>query len=270
MKKLFAKASMPDNSLPATLLKREAITAFILHALQPYVDEKSLSLAALHLYVHCENHEQEEAAGVALCVDRPGLFRTEHLERKLQNHFIQLEPDWVFSWSLINGPLPEHCIQEGALGLTVRRAGERNTARQSTARLEVLSGQAACSSYLLDPQVQQKYFIGRTNQPQLASGRIRRNDIAFLDSDETGYDENAGRANAHVSRDHAYIIYDPAQDQYFLYPDKGGLPENGNKTRVHTADDKVKHLTIQGVAHALQHEDQIELGGAAVLLFTRQ
>lgn len=243
------------------------MTGFIIRALQPYVDEKSLSIAGLHLYLVCENHEQEEAAGVALCIDRPGMFRSEYLERKLLNHFIQLEPAWTFTWEITRGPLPADCVQEAGLGLKVSRAGERNPARFSTARLQVLAGQAGQNQYLLDPQGQLKFYIGRTGNPQLASGRIRKNDIAFLGKEEDGFDENTGHANLHVSRDHAYIVYDPSLDQYFLFPDKGGLPDNGNKTRVHTADDKIKTLTIYGVAHALQDEDQIELGGEAVLLF---
>jgi hypothetical protein len=45
------------------------------------------------------------------------------------------------------------------------------------------------------------------------------------------------------------------------------LPDNGNKLKVHTADDKIKWLNIYGVAHALQEGDQVELGGEAVLRF---
>ena len=112
-----------------------------------------------------------------------------------------------------------------------------------------------------------KFHIGRSKSPQLSSGKIQLNDIVFLGKGEPGYDEWAGRANLHVSRNHAYIIFDPKIGQYLLYPDKGGLPDNGNKVKVHTADDKVKWLNIYGVAHLLQEGDQIELGGEAVLRF---
>ena len=55
--------------------------------------------------------------------------------------------------------------------------------------------------------------------------------------------------------------------KYFLYPDKGGLPESGNKLKVFTRDEKVKQLSIEGVPHELHDGDQIALGGEAVLVF---
>jgi len=47
------------------------------------------------------------------------------------------------------------------------------------------------------------------------------------------------------------------------------LPENGNKTRIYTTDDKVKSLNVPGVSHELQSGDQIELGGAAIIKFLK-
>ena len=83
------------------------------------------------------------------------------------------------------------------------------------------------------------------------------------------FNAQTGMVNLHVSRNHAYILYNPQLDKFFLFPDKGGLPENGNKTRIYTADDKVKSLNVPGVSHELQNGDQIELGGAAILVFLK-
>ncbi len=58
------------------------------------------------------------------------------------------------------------------------------------------------------------------------------------------FDAQTGDANLHVSRNHAYIMYNPQLDKFYLFPDKGGLPENGNKTRIYTTDDKVKSLNV--------------------------
>lgn len=257
----------PVSFMPATPARRDAIIKFIIQSLRPYVDERSLSVAGLRFYILCTDAEQEEAARIALYADKPGLFKTEQLERKLLNHFIQLEPNWFFEYYLVKDQLPENCIQQGAFGLKITRAGDQLVEHYSTACLQVLVGQAEQFEYTLDPHQQLRFNIGRSKSPQLASGKIQLNDIVFLAAGEPGYDETAGRANLHVSRNHAYIVYDPKGDKFLLYPDKGGLPDSGNKIKVHTADDKIKWLNMYGIAHHLQEGDQIELGGEAILRF---
>jgi hypothetical protein len=264
-----AAAEPTPSFIPATPVKRDAIIGFIIQSLKPYVDERALSVAGLRLYVLCADHEQEEAARVALLADRSGMFKAEYLERKLINHFIQLEPGWFFEHHIVRDQLPENTIQQGNFALKVVRAGEQIVEHYTPARIEVLVGQAEQFEYILDPHTKFKFYIGRTQRPQLASGKIQQNDIVFLGKEDAGFNEVIGGANLHVSRNHAYILYDPKTDQYFLYPDKGGLPDSGNKIKVHTIDDKIKFLNIYGVAHPLQPGDQIELGGQAVLRFGR-
>jgi DNA gyrase/topoisomerase IV subunit B len=48
--------------IPSTQALREAIISFIIQSLQPYVDEKSLSVSGLHFYIVCGDQQQEEAA----------------------------------------------------------------------------------------------------------------------------------------------------------------------------------------------------------------
>lgn len=263
------KEEAPASFIPATPVKREAIIKFIIQSLKPYVDEKSMSVAGIRFYMVCTDQEQEEAARIALYADKPGMFKSEHLERKLLNHFIQLEPEWIFEYQLLKEALPEHCIQQGNFGLKVSRAGEQVVERYSSACVQVLVGQAEQFEYTLDPRQQLRFNIGRSKSPQLASGKIQLNDIVFLAAGDPGYDEAAGHANLHVSRNHAYIVYDPKTDKFLLYPDKGGLPDSGNKIKVHTADDKIKWLNMYGIAHHLQEGDQVELGGEAILRFKR-
>lgn len=257
----------PVSFIPVTPLKREAIIAFVVQAMKPYVDERTVSVAGLHLYILCNSTEQEEAAQVALCADKPGMFRSSYLERKLLNHFIQLEPNWFFEYEIVKEELPANCLRQGNFGLKVVRAHERVMEHYTIGCLEVLVGQTDKKEYVLDPKQQLKFYIGRTKSPQLSTGKIQLNDIVFIGKDEPGFDESAGRANLHVSRNHAYIEYDLKTGQYYIFPDKGGLPDNGNKLKVHTIGDKVKWLNIYGVAHALQEGDQVELGGEAVLRF---
>src|ERR1700709_278393 len=47
--------------IPSTLSLRDSIIGFITQSLQPYVDEKSISIARLDFYVVCSNRAQEEA-----------------------------------------------------------------------------------------------------------------------------------------------------------------------------------------------------------------
>ncbi len=255
--------------MPSTPAMREAIIGFIIEALQPYVDEKGLSVNGLRLYIGCNDAAQEEAAKLAVYADKPGKFKTRQLERKLLNHFIQLDEAWLFDCELVReDQLPANCIRKNNFALQVTRHGERPASSQGAkARVQVLSGQAAQAEYILDPAEQLKFRIGRTKNPQLASGKIQQNDIVFLGEDETGYEEQTGSANLRVSRNHAYIMYDSRAGGWLLYPDTGGLPENGNKLKVHTTNDKIKWLHIQGVAHRLCDGDQLELGGSAILQF---
>jgi hypothetical protein len=264
-----AKDNNTVLSIPASRAKREEITRFIINGLKPYIDEKAATIAGLRLYVLCNDKEQEEILRVALCTDNTGMFQKDHLERKLVNNFIQLADGWFFEYHFVKDKLPEYCIIQGGMGLEVIRRGQDFVQQYSTARLQVLVGKAEFPEYELNPQKQLKFYIGRTKNPQLPSGKIHKNDIVFWGQGEPQFDEHSASANLHVSRNHAYIQYNPQLDKFFLFPDKGGLPENGNKTRIYTTDDKVKMLNVPGVSHELQHGDQIELGGHAILVFLK-
>lgn len=259
----------PALSIPATRAKREEIVRFIINGLKPYIDEKGHTIAGLRLYVLCNNKELEETLQVALCSDTPGMFQKDHLERKLVNNFIQLSGDWFFEHHLVKDKVPDYCITHGAMGLEVIRRGQDFVQQYSIAKLQVLVGQAELPEYELNPQQQLKFNIGRTKSPQLTSGRIHTNDIVFWGSEDPLFNAQTGIANLHVSRNHAYIVYNPQLDKFFLFPDKGGLPENGNKTKIYTVDDKVKSLNVPGVSHELVDGDQIELGGSAILVFKK-
>jgi hypothetical protein len=261
--------AQPSLSIPATKAKREEIIKFIINGLKPYIDEKSHTIAGLRLYMVCDNKELEETLQVALCSDAPGMFRKEYLERKLVNNFIQLADDWFFEHHLVKDKLPDYCIAHGTMGLEVIRRGQDLVQQYSMARLQVLTGKTELPEYELNPQQQLKFNIGRTQHPKLSTGKIHTNDIVFWGQDDPQFDLETGAANLHVSRNHAYILYNPQLDKFFLFPDKGGLPENGNKTRIYTIDDKIKSLNVPGVSHELQNGDQIELGGAAILVFVK-
>jgi pSer/pThr/pTyr-binding forkhead associated (FHA) protein len=255
------------STLPPAPKKREEIIQFILNALHPYIDEKNTGIIGLALYVLCTNEEEEELAKVALYVDRTDKFKNDELKRKLINHYIELPQNWYFEIHLCKETLPDFKLKQGNYGLNIV-TNQHDIKPTALAKLTVLAGQTDKETYLLNAAEKQRYHIGRGRSPQLSSGRMHINDIVFLGKEEAAYDAIKGASNPFVSRNHAIINYDIAEGRFFLYADKGGLPESGNKTKIFKAGNRIERLDIDGVAHALEDGDQIELGGEARLLFT--
>ncbi|HTL06902.1 MAG TPA: hypothetical protein VL307_01550 [Chitinophagaceae bacterium] len=254
---------------PETKERRERITRFIVQSLMPYVDEAGVSIHGIKLFIRCNSNAEKEQAKIALYADKPGFYRAEKLQRKLENNFIQLSPGWSFHYELVTGDMPPCIFKEGEFGLDVLINQQRSHQRL-LARLQVLTGQTALADYVLDSSASQRYCIGRGFQPQLASGKIHTNDIVFLNRDDAGFDEKKGSVNAYISRDHAVIAFNPAFNKFLLYADKGGLPENGNKTKIFKANNQVERVDIAGIGHELSNGDQIELGAGAKLLFLEE
>jgi hypothetical protein len=266
--KRSSKINRPVSSLPPAPEKREEIVRFIIHSLRPYMDEKSNTIAGLQFYILCENNEEEELAKVALYAGTPDKFKQEELHRKLTDNFIHLPDNWFFEFNIVRDKLPECRFKKDFFALEIVDLMQKGS-NFPTARLLPLEGQTSESEYLLNPNQKQKYFIGRGKNPILESGRTHTNDIVFLDKDDAEFDETKGASNLFISRNHAFIAYNPYQRKYFLYVDKGGLPSSGNKTKILKAGegDRIVRVDILGAAHELSDGDQIELGGEAKLLF---
>lgn len=257
-------APVASGGLP-TAQQREAMYRFIVEKLAPYANETDNLPVALRLWVHCATPEDEDRMAVALYAGQPGHFRDE-LSRHLANQYIRLAPDWQFSWQFVRDALPaDATYRQGKLGLEIIRP--KNLRDQPVrARLRTLTGQTTQDSYLLNPAVKAEYCIGRGQTVQTASGRVRTNDIAFLDADDPGFDPERGEPNLTVSRQHATIRYDAETRRYRLTADAGGLPANGNKTKILRADNTAERADLPGVGYVLAPGDQIELGGEAKLL----
>ncbi|KAB7733074.1 FHA domain-containing protein [Rudanella paleaurantiibacter] len=259
-------APPPDlarGTMPATPQQREQLYRFVVDKLAAYVSETDGLPVGLTLWIRCASPEEEDRMGVALYAGQPGHFKAE-LSRHLANQYIKLAPAWQFDWQFVRDALPPDCTyQQGNLGLTVVHPQSSQPLR---ARLRTLTGQTIQETYLLDPAVQAEFRIGRGDMVQTASGRVRTNDIAFVDSGEPHFDPQRGEPNLSVSRQHATIRYDAANRQYRLFADAGGLPANGNKTKILRVDDTVERADLPGVGYRLAHADQIELGGEAKLL----
>ncbi len=259
--------NMKPVVLPAAAGYREAVLRFLLKSLQPFVDEKGAVVDGLRLHIRYRDMQELNLVQVALYLDQPGHFQSAILERHLLNHYINLSRNWFFEVQVIEQPFAEHLIVQDQFGLEIVRPQSMAVSGQSTAVIRTLVGQTEQSEYALDPGRQLKYYIGRSRQPRLSTGKLHPNDIVFLAADEPGYDAEKGRGNLQVSRNHAMICFDTRFRKYLLYPDRGGLPESGNKLKVYTQDDRVKQLSIAGIPHELQDGDQIALGGEAILVF---
>ncbi|WP_336518320.1 hypothetical protein [Pollutibacter soli] len=261
-----ASPSVSTFSRPAAYAKREELIRFILKGLLPYVDEKTRPIAGLRVYYKISDALEMQIRKVALHLDEPVVFQQEYLERKLQNHFIPLDHVWLYEYAAVKDDFPENIFIENDFGLEVLHRGQVGTGPYLTAKLTILRGLAEKKVYQLNPAEQLRFNIGRSKNPKLPSGKIQHNDIAFLEKSEIAAENEQGRYNQHISRNHAYIRFNPQSNKYMLYPDNGGLPENGNKVKIHSGDN-IKWLSIANVGHELHNGDQIELGGEALIQF---
>jgi len=255
------------SSLPVSFTRREDITSFIVNSLKPYVDEKRIAIAGIKLYVLCRNNEEEETARVALHADEPGSFKQDKLERKLVNNFIRLADNWFFEYEFVSSKIPDCKFRSNDYGLDVYINHTNGNRQFTTACVRIITGQAELAEYILDPAKQKEYSIGRGKNPQLSSGRIHTNDIVFLNKEDEGFDEEKGKSNLFVSRNHASVIFNPSLNKFFLYANEGSVPHTASKTKLFKSSNKIERVDIPGVGHELADGDQIELGGEAKLLF---
>jgi hypothetical protein len=131
--------------------------------------------------------------------------------------------------------------------------GARDEPRQRSVMLTVVKGAAAAESYRF---CQPAIAIGRTAEPVDGLGRVRRNDVVFLDAVD-GITETVGRA-------HARLQFDASGRHYRLYNDGSSNPtfivRNGSMLPVAPRDPR-------GVR--VDSGDDIQLG-RAVLRFVHE
>ncbi len=258
-------AAVPASTLPPTPLQREKLYRFIIDNLAPYTNEREGLPIGLRLWIQSTDSAEEDRMAIALYASQPGHFQAE-LSRRLADQYIQLAPDWSFTWQFVQDALPANCTyRTGNLGLEIIHPATAND-QPLRVRVRALTGQTTEDSYLLDPALQTDFRVGRGRTVETASGRVRTNDIAFLDAGDPDFDSERGEPNLSVSRQHATIRYDATGRRYRLFADAGGLPANGNKTKILRTDDTVERADLPGVGYVLTPGDQIELGGEAKLL----
>ncbi|NEU70145.1 FHA domain-containing protein [Spirosoma agri] len=262
---IIAPKPLPAGPPPAAQ-RRDQILRFIVGKLRAYQNEPLTTPVTLQLSVVFASAEEEEVYRVALWASQPKKFQDE-LNRQLADNYINLPRNWQFTYSLLADELPTDCTyRDGNLGLTVIDQ-TKPAGAPIRAKLIALVGQTEQADYVLDPAQKTSFCIGRGHSTQTSSGRVRTNDIVFLNDDDAGFDPQRGVGNGAVSRSHATIRYDEAQQRYTLLVDQGGLPASGNKTKILHPDNSIERADISGMGYPLVDGDQVELGGEVTLLF---
>lgn len=115
-------------------------------------------------------------------------------------------------------------------------------------KVTVTAGTATRATYTFTERV---IRIGRAETPVDSLGRVRRNDIAFLESDDA--------RNRTVTRGHAEIRYERQRREYRLF-DEG----SANGTRVLRGGEPIEVPPRDPVGVALLPGDELQFGTAAV------
>lgn len=127
-------------------------------------------------------------------------------------------------------------------------APDRPEAAPPALKLTVVKGTATRPSYTFTESVVR---IGRSDRPVDVRGKIRRNDVAFL--------ENEDELNRTVTRGHCEIRYNRATGEYRVFDDR-----SANGTRIVRAGEIIDVPAGDPVGVALQSGDELQFGQAAV------
>jgi hypothetical protein len=121
-------------------------------------------------------------------------------------------------------------------------------------RITVLRGEAEKPAYTFTDAVVR---VGRTREPTDDRGRLRFNDIAFL--------ESGAAENASVGRGHACIRFAPVTGEHRLF-DEG----SANGTRVIRGGEVIEVPKRDPIGVVLMSGDEVQFGRAAIKLQIRE
>ncbi|MFN8357750.1 MAG: hypothetical protein U0Y10_25040 [Spirosomataceae bacterium] len=189
------------------------------------------------------------------------------LDRSFADYFLEIPPNW----SLKIAPAPPNVSIYTPLtsGLYMRIENASTSTVSYQATLRALVGKLWEETYELSPDPTQKHTIGRGKTPHLASGRVHRNDIAFIASDEPPFDASTCQDNDFVSRYHGYFLYDETRQQ-FAFKLAAGVFQSGHHTRIlrlHQEQEEIIIVNNETILYYLQHGDQLQFNRKATLEF---
>lgn len=238
---------------------RSAILQFIKEQLQKVEGGEGSNIRAIYLFVNCteaDRHLYESA----VYVDTPDRFKNDEVQKIADDYAISLPTEWNLVISFDEQAPPEALHADG-MNVSMVIATFKNTVlnKQATAYINILSGEAEKKQYLINA-TQSRINIGRASGVQTADGFFRKNNIAFLDSEQNA-------ENRAISRQHAHIEWNGESGSFFLYADEGGIPPF-NKVKVRSAGGVPIKLLSSEIGHRLHDGDQVILGDSALLEFT--
>lgn len=218
-------------------------------------------IIGIKLFVLPKNQVDELAYNNLLQTDG---FKTE-LQRQLDNKFVLLSDNWSFAWEIID-IFPQDCtIINDVLAI---RLLDKGSVKHKEATITTLIGKTWESTCDLKP-TEDIINIGRGKSPELASGRIQVNQIAFIDPDEEELDTKTKDINLHVSRFHCYIKYDLTEMKYSLHLAKL-IFQSGHDTKIlRGSGNKEQKIDVNNdrIAYPLESGDQIQFNKKAILEF---
>ena len=221
------------------------------------------AIKGITLYITAPETSADELAHRAV-LNAPS-FKSD-LQRHLTDHFLELPPNWNFNVETKTADFEHYIALSALLRMQIQTT---QLAQVQHAFIQALVGKLWQDTYELRPDSTLKYAIGRGKTPQLASGRIHKNDIAFIADDEQNFDPTTCEANNFVSRYHGFVVYDAVQKQ-FAFKLAAGVSQAGHHTRIlRTNGHQEESITVNNdtILYYLQHGDQLQFNRKAMVEF---
>lgn len=238
---------------------RSNILQFIKEKLQRFEGGEGENITGLYLFINCSESEKHIYES-AVYFDKSDKFKVDEVQRIVDDFAISLPANWKFESSFTN-EFPKDAYKaddvDVALFISTKKAGA--THKKAQAYIKVLNGHAEKELYQIESSIG-KINIGREAKVQTADGFFRKNNIAFVASENM-------EVNRSVSRQHAHIEWEPESGSFFIFADEGGVPPN-NKVKVRSVGGVPVKMHATEIGHRLQEGDQIILGESVVLEFT--
>lgn len=248
-----------EEASPDVKTLRQNLLLFIKDQLRKWEGGEGATVKGLQLFL-APQPEERHVYEAALFVDDADKFKSEEVQRIVDDYAIDLPTDWTLEFLFVDD-LPAEAIKAKDLPVALHVVSNKKPmlTAQTTAYLRVLIGEAEKEEYVLSDKGG-KVCIGREKRVQNPEGFLRENTVAFPS-------ESSNKANKFISRQHAHIEWNPEAGGFFLFADEGGIPPR-NKIKVQTADGAIVRLQSTQVGHHLQEGDQIMLGESALLHFS--
>ncbi len=221
------------------------------------------AIKGITLYITAPQSSADELAHWTV-LNTPS-FKSD-LQRHLADYFLDLPSNWNLYIEAKTTDFEHYIALSSALRMQIQTT---QLAQVQYGQIQALVGKLWQDTYELRPDSTLKYAIGRGKTPQLASGRIHKNDIAFIADDEQCFDPTTCEVNNFVSRYHGFVVYDAAQKQ-FAFKLAAGVSQAGHHTRIlRTNGQQEEIITVNNdtILYYLQHGDQLQFNRKAVVEF---